>query len=83
MPLARHFGIHRTSVYAALQNAGVPRRLHRIDDAVKAEAIRLYGRGDSVAKIATELDCSYHGIYQVLRRAGVEMRDRHWRASTG
>lgn len=78
--LARVFGVHRTTIRAALDRQGAPVREHAITSAQVATAARLYESGLSLAVVGEKLGFNAQTIATHLRRAGVSLRDPHGRA---
>ena len=78
--LARVFGVHRTTIRAALDRQGAPIREHAISSAQVATASRLYLSGLSLAAVGEKLGFNAQTIATHLRRAGVSLRDPHGRA---
>ena len=77
--LAEHFGLHRTTIANLLDNADVARRPKGLTHEQVREAVRLYADGLSVAKVAARFGLSPNGMDKALKRAGVVLRNRHWR----
>ncbi|MFF8186011.1 helix-turn-helix domain-containing protein [Microbacterium sp. NPDC016588] len=77
--LARVFGVHRTTIRAALDRRGVNPRAHAITAAQVATASRLYLSGLSLAAVGEKLGFNAQTIATHLRRAGVSLRDPHGR----
>lgn len=73
--VARRFGVTSIVVARALQVCGVERRSVRTEDAVKAEAVRLYVGGLSLGKTAKKLNISKRSVLLCVREAGVKTRD--------
>lgn len=78
--LARVFGVHRTTIRAALDRHRAPIREQRaISSAQVASASRLYQSGLSLAAVGEKLGFNAQTIATHLRRAGVSLRDPHGR----
>ena len=78
--LARVFGVHRTTIRAALDRQGAPVREQRaISSAQVASASQLYRSGLSLTKVGEKLGFNAQTIATHLRRAGVQLRDPHGR----
>ena len=78
--LARVFGVHRTTIRAALDRQREPVREQRaISSAQVATASRLYQSGLSLAAVGQKLGFNAQTIATHLRRAGVSLRDPHGR----
>lgn len=77
--LARVFGVHRTTIRAALDRHAIAPRVHAIDEGQVATASRLYLSGLSLASVGEKLGFNAQTIATHLRRAGVPLRDPHGR----
>lgn len=75
--LGAKFGIHRTTVAAHLERAGVQTRRGRgLEPAEVTEAVCLDGDGWSAARLGKRYGVSHHTITAALRKAGVAIRPR-------
>jgi transposase len=74
--LTVQFGIHKTTVTAVLERAGVARRIRTIGADEVERAIDLYGSGLSTAEIGARLGFSAETIRSSLMRNGVRLRPR-------
>jgi len=74
--LTAQFRIHKTTVTAILERAGIDRRVRTISPEEIAQATELYREGLSTAFIAASLGFSPETIRSNLRRHGVEIRPR-------
>jgi hypothetical protein len=79
--LGRHFQIHRDTVASILERQNVPRRGRPLTPAQIDEAVKLYGEGLSLAKIAPKLGCHPSTVRLALLEAGVRLRDNHGQPS--
>jgi DNA-binding NarL/FixJ family response regulator len=70
----RDLGVHRTTGSAQLKARGALNPNCRIDHAERAEVVRLYQAGSSLAQVAEHLGMSENTVQQVLKRAGVTTR---------
>jgi hypothetical protein len=77
--LGRQFQIHRDTVSGILERQSVPRRGRPLSPAQIEKAVRLYGEGQSLAKIAPKLGCHPSTVRLALLGAGVTLRDNHGR----
>ena len=77
--LAARFGVHPATVSRALEREGVRERTRSLSDAAIRQAIDLYRRGEPLAAVGRQLGASDTTIWNVLRLAGVQLRDRHGR----
>ena len=73
-PAAR-YGVHRTTVAAVLERAGVERRRRGLDAQQVREAARLYRQGWSCQRLAECYGCDDETVRQRLKRAGVKLRE--------
>lgn len=71
--LAREHGIEVSTVYAALERAGVPRRQRNLNLDPKP-IVGAYRAGASTLDLASLYNVSVGTIQNVLRRAGMELR---------
>jgi AraC-like DNA-binding protein len=78
--LAAEFGVHRTTVAAHLDRAGVTVRRKALTAAQIDEATRLYESGWSLARIGRHLGVYPTSVYYRLRQAGVRLRPRPGRS---
>jgi IS30 family transposase len=74
--LTVQFGIHKTTVTAVLERAGVDRRIRTISAEEVAQAAQLYNEGLSTAVIGARLGFSPETIRSNLMRQGIEIRPR-------
>jgi lambda repressor-like predicted transcriptional regulator len=75
--LGGRFGVHRQTVIAHLEKAGVAiRRGRRLEADEVDEAVRLYEDGWSAARLAKRYGVSDHTIRAALSKRGVELRRR-------
>jgi lambda repressor-like predicted transcriptional regulator len=72
--LAGRWGMHRTTVAAQLQRAGVELRRQGVPADRLDEALRLYREGWSCQRLAERYDCDDETVRHVLKRAGVTLR---------
>jgi lambda repressor-like predicted transcriptional regulator len=77
--LARVFGVHRTTIRAALDRHGEPVRVRTISPVQVEAASQLYRSGLSLAAVGGKLGFDAATIATHLRRAGVPIRDPHGR----
>lgn len=77
--LAGVFGVHRTTIRAALDRHGVAPRDRTISSAQVATASRLYQSGLSLAKVGVKLGFDAQTIANHLHRVGVPVREPHER----
>lgn len=82
--LATRFGVHRHTIAAHLDRAGVPRHQNGLTTSQVAEAAQLYDTGWSLAKIADYFSVQPTTIYYWLRKEGIQIRSRPgWRTKQG
>jgi len=74
--LTSQFGIHKTTVTAVLDRAGIDRRIRTISPEEVVQAEVLYAEGFSTASIGSRLGFSAETIRSNLTRRGVEIRPR-------
>jgi lambda repressor-like predicted transcriptional regulator len=76
--LVDRFELHRTTVLAHLERAGVARRPHtrKLTDVQIAAAAELYDAGWSLARLGTRFDVDSQTVRRTLRSQGVQMRPR-------
>jgi uncharacterized protein (DUF433 family) len=75
--LGVRFGIHRSTVAAHLEHAGVATRRGRgLERAEVNEAAQLYAQGWSASRLSKRYRVSHHTVTAALRRAGVAIRPR-------
>jgi lambda repressor-like predicted transcriptional regulator len=74
--LAEQFGVHKKTVSAHLQRAGVPRRYRLLGDAEVMEAVGLYATGWSLARLEARYEVQPNTVRRALRAAGVATRPR-------
>jgi len=72
--LARTWGLHRTTVAAHLQRAGVVLRRQGLSPAQTTQAIALYIEGWSCQRLGERFGCSAETVRQDLMRQGVQLR---------
>ncbi len=72
--LAKLYGIHRHSVRAHLDKAGVELRRRGLTQAQVDEAVRLYVTGSSLARLGQQLGCDHTTVGRALRHRGVALR---------
>lgn len=72
--LATRYGIHRHSVRAHLDRAGVVVRPRGLTDLQTDEAVRLYVAGWSLTKLAERLGCDHETVRRALKLRGVVLR---------
>jgi len=77
--LAKHFGVHRSTVSAILKRHGVSIRQSGLSADQIDRAVLLYGQGKSLAMIGNELGVDADTVHARLREQGVSMRDTHGR----
>lgn len=78
--LAKRYGIHRTTVTAHLERAGVAvRPTDKLTQDDIAKAAELYTQGWSLARIGDVLGVHPHSVRNRLLAMGVRMRDTHGR----
>jgi lambda repressor-like predicted transcriptional regulator len=82
--LGARFGIHRSTVAAHLERAGVPTRRGRglHPDEIN-DVARLYAEGWSALRLSREYGVSDHTVTAALRKADVPIRPRGRRAQRG
>lgn len=73
--VARRFGLHRTTVRAILDRAGVTVRPREMSGAQVQLAIKLYGEGLSLHAVGERLGFNAQTIANRLSAAGVQTRD--------
>jgi len=73
--LAARFDVHRTTVSAALERAGVAPRWRILGPEGVVRATELYGAALSCGAIGVELGVHADTIWRSLHKAGVHMRD--------
>jgi transposase-like protein len=74
--LVVRFGIHKTTVAAHLDRAGITNRRGAMTPEQVSEAIDLYAQGWSLAKIGDHLGVCPTSVYYWLRKHDVELRPR-------
>jgi hypothetical protein len=72
--VARQFGLHRTTVRAMLDRAGVSVRPREMSPAQVGLATKLYGDGLSLKQVGERLGFNAQTIANRLVAAGVRMR---------
>jgi hypothetical protein len=77
--LARVFGVHLTTIRAALDRHGETIRVLTISSVQVEAASQLYRSGLSLAAVGQKLGFDAATIATHLRRAGVPIRDPHGR----
>lgn len=80
LDVARSYQVHRTTVLAVLERAGVPRRYQLRSAEQAVVAAQLYEAGNSLVVVAAKFQVDASTIWRALRRAGVTLRDQHGRA---
>lgn len=73
--LALEFGVHRTTIRAALDRHGVLPRDKSMSDPQISEAVRRYEDGESLAKVGGRLGFDAQTIANQLRKRGVRIRE--------
>jgi hypothetical protein len=76
------FGIHKHTVAAHLDRAGITNRRGAMTPQQVAEAIVLYAQGWSLAKIGNHFGLYPTSIYYWLKKEGVRLRPRGGRTRT-
>ena len=79
LEVAKSYQIHRTTVLALLERAGVSRRYQRLSAEQTAEAAQLYEAGNSLVVVAARFEVDASTVWRALRQAGVTLRDQHGR----
>jgi DNA-directed RNA polymerase specialized sigma24 family protein len=74
--LSAQFAVHKTTVTAVLERAGIDRRIRTISAGEVTRATRLYREGLSTATIGAALGFSAETIRSSLIRNGVPLRPR-------
>ncbi|CAN5320547.1 hypothetical protein BH11ACT1_BH11ACT1_26770 [soil metagenome] len=77
--LAKHFGVHRSTVSAILKRQGVSTRQSGLSADQVDQAVWLYKQGKSLAMIGRELGVDTGTVHNRLRERGVTIRDTHGR----
>ena len=72
--LAKRWGVHRTTVAAHLQRAGVALRRQGLSDQQLGEAVHLYDHGWSLQRLAERFGCDAETVRSYLKRAEVRRR---------
>src|SRR5450756_332987 len=72
--LAKHFGVHRSTVSAILKRHRVSTRQSGLSADQVDQTVLLYGRGKSLAVIGNELGVDAGTVHTRLREQGVRMR---------
>jgi hypothetical protein len=72
--LATRWGLHRTTVAVQLRRAGVELRRQGIPTGRLDEAVRLYGEGWSLQRLAERYGCDDETVRQALKLAGIRLR---------
>jgi hypothetical protein len=82
--LVAQFRVHRTTVLAHLERAGVQRRPHlrKLSETEVTQAARLYEAGTSLTAAAEQFGVHQRTMRAELARAGVVIRPR-WPSSEG
>jgi len=82
--VARHFGVHRTTVISHLEDHGVPRRgnARKLTDAAVAASAKRYRSGRSLAAVAIQVGVHERTLARELRRAGIPIRPRNGLAAS-
>ena len=75
--VAREFGLHRTTVRAILDRAGVPARPREMSPAQMELATKLYAEGLSLQAVGERLGFNAQTIANRLQEQGVRMRGPH------
>lgn len=74
--LATQFGVHRGSVRAIAQRAGLEARGPRLPESIRAEAARLYADGQTLAQVAEQLGISDEAVRAAVVACGGMIRPR-------
>ncbi|POM22789.1 Sigma-70, region 4 [Actinomadura rubteroloni] len=74
--LGERFGIDRQTASKILQRAGVAIRRHGLSPEQVDEAVRLYEKGWSLARIGERFDVSDMTVQRRLKERGMQMRPR-------
>ena len=74
--LADRFGMHRRTIAAHLDCAGVLRRCAGWDDTILAEAAALYGSGASLLDVGRRFGVDAKTVANRFSRAGIGTRPR-------
>lgn len=77
--LAKRFRVHRDTVSKLLERQGVARRGRPLSPFQIDQAVSLYAGGQSLAKIAPQLECDPGTVRLALIKTGVRLRDCHGR----
>jgi uncharacterized protein (DUF433 family) len=80
--LATSWRVHRDTVSRLLRETGVEPRFEGITGAQVSEAVRLYGEGWSIRRLAARYDRSYEMVRRALLRAGARLRPKNGEQST-
>ncbi len=72
--LAKLYGVHRHSVRAHLDKAGVELRRQGLTEPETAEAERLYVAGVSLAKLGVKFGCDHTTVRRALLRRGLVLQ---------
>jgi hypothetical protein len=72
--LAERYGIHRHSVRAHLDRAGVVVRPRGLSEIQTDEAVRLYVAGWPLVRLAERLGCDHETVRRALKLRGVVLR---------
>ncbi len=82
--LEHRYGVHRTTVLAHLNRAGIPRRpqQRKLSDDQLREAAALYARGLSTVAVGRHFGVAAETVRKALHRGGVSVRPRRGRRSS-
>ncbi len=72
--LAAQWGLHRTTVAGHLKRVGVELRRQGVPAERMDEAVRLYGEGWSLERLAERYDCDDETVRGALKRCGAPLR---------
>jgi hypothetical protein len=75
--LAEQFAVNRVTVTKTLERRSVPIRYQWLTSKQVVQAISLYARCLSLAKVGAELGCNHGTVRLALRAAGVKLRPRN------
>lgn len=81
--LAGAYGVHRTTVMAHVERAGIRRRWRTLTEADIDEASHLYESGLSLKVIAEQFAVNPTTVWKALIKAGVEIRPQSGRRKSG
>ncbi|WP_433576779.1 helix-turn-helix domain-containing protein [Nocardia brasiliensis] len=77
--LATKYSISRGTVSKHLRAMGIEMRMKGLSSEQIEEAVRLYGQGWSLMRIAGQLGVDHGTVWKRLRERGVRMRDTQGR----